>query len=109
MKHAENVPQCALAFARLFEEAGAPEGAYTNLFCSIDQIAKLIEDFRVRGVALTGSERAGTSVGERAGRTLQKVILELGGRSDEHTSELQSLMRISYAAFCLTKTHAQLV
>jgi succinate-semialdehyde dehydrogenase/glutarate-semialdehyde dehydrogenase len=79
MKHAENVPQCALAFARLFEEAGAPEGAYTNLFCSVDQIAKLIEDFRVRGVALTGSERAGTSVGERAGRNLKKVILELGG------------------------------
>jgi succinate-semialdehyde dehydrogenase/glutarate-semialdehyde dehydrogenase len=79
MKHAENVPQCALAFARLFEEAGAPAGAYTNLFCSIDQIGKLIEDFRVRGVALTGSERAGLSVGERAGRNLKKVILELGG------------------------------
>jgi succinate-semialdehyde dehydrogenase/glutarate-semialdehyde dehydrogenase len=79
MKHAENVPQCALAFARLFEEAGAPAGAYTNLFCSIDQIGKLIEDFRVRGVALTGSERAGMSVGERAGRNLKKVILELGG------------------------------
>ncbi|STA79651.1 NAD-dependent succinate-semialdehyde dehydrogenase [Citrobacter koseri] len=79
LKHAENVPQCALAFARLFEEAGAPEGAYTNLFCSIDQIASLIDDFRVRGVVLTGSERAGTSVGERAGRNLKKVILELGG------------------------------
>lgn len=79
MKHAENVPHCALAFAKLFEEAGAPEGAYTNLFCSIDQIASLIDDFRVRGVALTGSERAGTSVGERAGRNLKKAILELGG------------------------------
>ncbi|TXI82869.1 MAG: aldehyde dehydrogenase family protein, partial [Cupriavidus sp.] len=79
MKHAESVPQCALAFARLFEEAGAPEGVYTNLFCSIDQIGKLIDDFRVRGVALTGSERAGTSVGERAGRNLKKAILELGG------------------------------
>ncbi|BCQ28647.1 NAD-dependent succinate-semialdehyde dehydrogenase [Caballeronia sp. EK] len=79
MKHAENVPQCALAFARLFEEAGAPEGVYTNLFCSIDQVAKLVDDFRVRGVALTGSERAGASVGERAGRSLKKVILELGG------------------------------
>ncbi|CAG9207759.1 Succinate-semialdehyde dehydrogenase (NADP(+)) [Paraburkholderia sabiae] len=79
MKHAENVPQCALAFARLFEEAGAPEGVYTNLFCSIDQIAKLIDDFRVRGVALTGSERAGASVGERAGRNMKKAILELGG------------------------------
>lgn len=79
LKHAENVPQCALAFARLLEEAGVPEGAYTNLFCSIDQIARLIEDFRVRGVALTGSERAGASVAERAGRNLKKVILELGG------------------------------
>nr|WP_315591841.1 aldehyde dehydrogenase family protein [uncultured Cupriavidus sp.] len=79
MKHAESVPQCALAFARLFEEAGAPKGVYTNLFCSIDQIGKLIDDFRVRGVALTGSERAGMSVGERAGRNLKKAILELGG------------------------------
>jgi succinate-semialdehyde dehydrogenase / glutarate-semialdehyde dehydrogenase len=78
MKHAPNVPQCALAFARLFEEAGAPVGAYTNLFCSVEQIADLIGDFRVRGVALTGSDRAGISVGERAGRNLKKVILELG-------------------------------
>lgn len=79
MKHAENVPQCALAFARLLEEAGVPEGAYTNLFCSIEQVGRLIDDFRVRGVALTGSERAGSSVGERAGRNLKKAILELGG------------------------------
>jgi succinate-semialdehyde dehydrogenase/glutarate-semialdehyde dehydrogenase len=79
MKHAPNVPHCALAFARLFEEAGAPEGVYTNLFCSVEQAAKLIDDFRVRGVALTGSERAGASVGERAGRNLKKVVLELGG------------------------------
>ncbi|WP_336335692.1 aldehyde dehydrogenase family protein [Pseudomonas putida] len=78
MKHAPNVPQCALAFARLFEEAGAPVGAYTNLFCSVEQVAALIDDFRVRGVALTGSERAGVSVGERAGRNLKKAILELG-------------------------------
>lgn len=79
LKQAENVPQCALAFARLFEEAGAPEGVYTNLFCSIDQISSLIDDFRVRGVTLTGSERAGAAVGERAGRNLKKVVLELGG------------------------------
>ncbi|MFL4907810.1 aldehyde dehydrogenase family protein [Streptomyces sp. MMS24-I2-30] len=79
LKHAESVPQCALAFARLLEEAGAPEGAYTNLFCGIEQIAGLIDDFRVRGVTLTGSERAGTSVGERAGRNLKKAVLELGG------------------------------
>jgi len=79
LKHAESVPRCALAFARLFEEAGAPEGVYTNLFCGIEQIADLVDDFRVRGVTLTGSERAGASVGERAGRNLKKVVLELGG------------------------------
>ncbi|WP_454621194.1 NAD-dependent succinate-semialdehyde dehydrogenase [Bradyrhizobium cenepequi] len=79
VKHAENVPQCALAFARLFEEAGAPEGVYTNLFCSTEQAGRLIDDFRIRGVTLTGGERAGASIAERAGRNLKKVVLELGG------------------------------
>ncbi|CAN7660187.1 NAD-dependent succinate-semialdehyde dehydrogenase [Caballeronia sp. LjRoot34] len=79
IKHAPNVPQCALAFARLFEEAGAPVGAYTNLFATVDQVSALIDDFRVRGVTLTGSERAGAAVAERAGRTLKKAVLELGG------------------------------
>ncbi|RFU24784.1 hypothetical protein B7463_g11555, partial [Scytalidium lignicola] len=79
MKHAPSVPQCALAFARLFEEAGAPQGVYTNLFCSVSQISDLIDDFRVRGVTLTGSELAGSSVAEQAGRKLKKVVLELGG------------------------------
>lgn len=79
MKHAPSVPQCALAFARLFEEAGAPVGVYTNLFCSVEQIGSLIDDFRVRGVTLTGSEMAGASVAERAGRKLKKAVLELGG------------------------------
>lgn len=78
-KHAPSVPQCALAFARLFEEAGAPEGVYTNLFCSVGQVGDLIDDFRVRGVTLTGSEGAGASVAERAGRKLKKAVLELGG------------------------------
>jgi succinate-semialdehyde dehydrogenase/glutarate-semialdehyde dehydrogenase len=79
MKHAPNVPLCALAFAKLFDEAGAPEGAYTNIFCTVDQVGALIDDDRVRGVALTGSERAGMAVAERAGRKLKKAILELGG------------------------------
>ena len=79
LKHAENVPQAALAFARLFEEAGAPAGVYTNIFASIDQVGRVIEDPRVRGVTLTGSERAGAAVAERAGRNLKKVVLELGG------------------------------
>jgi succinate-semialdehyde dehydrogenase / glutarate-semialdehyde dehydrogenase len=79
LKHAENVPQSALAFARLFEEAGAPAGVYTNIFASIDQVGRIIDDPRVRGVTLTGSERAGAAVAERAGRNLKKVVLELGG------------------------------
>lgn len=64
MKHAPNVPQCALAFAELFEQAGAPEGVYTNLFCSLPQVSALIDDFRVRGVTLTGSEQDGAAVAE---------------------------------------------
>ncbi|WP_029921457.1 NAD-dependent succinate-semialdehyde dehydrogenase [Nevskia soli] len=79
IKHAENVPQCALAFARLFEEAGAPEGAFTNVFASIDQAGLVIDDPRVRGVTVTGSERAGAAVAERAGRALKKTVMELGG------------------------------
>jgi succinate-semialdehyde dehydrogenase/glutarate-semialdehyde dehydrogenase len=79
IKHAGNVPQSALAFARLFDEAGAPKGLYTNLFASFDQVARLIDDPRIRGVTLTGSERAGAIVAERAGRNLKKSVMELGG------------------------------
>jgi succinate-semialdehyde dehydrogenase/glutarate-semialdehyde dehydrogenase len=79
IKHAENVPQCALAFARLFADAGAPAGAYTNVFASIDQVGRLIEDPRIAGVTVTGSERAGSAVAERAGRSLKKAVMELGG------------------------------
>jgi succinate-semialdehyde dehydrogenase/glutarate-semialdehyde dehydrogenase len=79
LKHAENVPQSALALARVFEEAGAPAGVYTNLFASIEQIGRVIDDPRVRGVSVTGSERAGAAVAERAGRALKKVVAEMGG------------------------------
>lgn len=79
VKHASNVPQCALAFERLLEEAGAPVGAYTNLFISKDQVAKVIDDARIRAVALTGSEGAGAVVAQRAGQNLKKSTLELGG------------------------------
>jgi succinate-semialdehyde dehydrogenase/glutarate-semialdehyde dehydrogenase len=79
IKHAESVPQCALAFARLFETAGAPAGVYTNVFASIDQIGRVIEDPRIAGVTVTGSERAGAAVAERAGRSLKKAVMELGG------------------------------
>lgn len=79
LKHAESVPQCALAFQRVMEKAGAPRGAYTNVFASIDQVGRAIEDDRVAGVTITGSERAGAAVAERAGRSLKKVVMELGG------------------------------
>jgi succinate-semialdehyde dehydrogenase / glutarate-semialdehyde dehydrogenase len=79
VKHANSVPQSALAFARLFEEVGAPSGIYTNIFASFDQIGRLIDDVRVRGVTVTGSERAGATVAERAGRNLKKSVMELGG------------------------------
>ena len=79
VKHASNVPQCALAFAQVMVDAGAPAGAYTNLFISKDQVAKVIEDPRVRAVALTGSEAAGAIVAAQAGKQLKKSTMELGG------------------------------
>ena len=79
VKHASNVPQCALAFEGLLSDAGAPPGAYTNLFVSKDQIGRIIDDDRVRGIALTGSEGAGAVVAARAGKNLKKTTLELGG------------------------------
>src|SRR4029453_10968976 len=78
-KHASNVPQAAAAFEKLLLEAGAPEGAYTNVYATKDQINLLIDDPRVRGVALTGSEGAGAVVAARAGKNLKKSTLELGG------------------------------
>lgn len=79
VKHASNVPQCALAFERLMEEAKAPPGAYTNVFASKDQVAQIIDDPRIKGVALTGSEAAGAVVAAKAGQNLKKSTMELGG------------------------------
>ncbi|ENZ7342527.1 NAD-dependent succinate-semialdehyde dehydrogenase [Klebsiella aerogenes] len=78
-KHASIVPQCAETFAHLVREAGAPEGAWTNLFISQDQVAKVIADDRVQGVALTGSEKAGGIVASQAAKHIKKATLELGG------------------------------
>jgi succinate-semialdehyde dehydrogenase/glutarate-semialdehyde dehydrogenase len=79
VKHAPGVPQCALAFEAVLQEAGIPEGVYTNLFLSNDQAGSLIDDPRVKGIALTGSERAGETLASRAGRNLKKSTMELGG------------------------------
>lgn len=79
LKHASNVPQCALAIEKLFTDAGAPSGLYTNLFISTDKVDELIADPVIRGVSLTGSEKAGASVAAAAGKNLKKSVLELGG------------------------------
>ena len=79
LKHAGSCPQSALAIEEIFKDAGLPEGVYTNLFLSNDQVAEVIADDRVQGVSLTGSERAGSAVAEVAGRNLKKYVLELGG------------------------------
>jgi succinate-semialdehyde dehydrogenase / glutarate-semialdehyde dehydrogenase len=79
VKHASNVPQCAMALERIFIEAGAPLGLYTNLMVSHEQIIDLIADKRVRGVSLTGSESAGANIATLAGKNIKKSVLELGG------------------------------
>jgi succinate-semialdehyde dehydrogenase/glutarate-semialdehyde dehydrogenase len=79
LKHAPGVPQCAVAFERILKEAGLPEGVYTNLFLSNDQSGALIDDPRVKAIALTGSERAGEALASRAGKNLKKSTMELGG------------------------------
>jgi succinate-semialdehyde dehydrogenase / glutarate-semialdehyde dehydrogenase len=79
LKHAPQCPESAAAMQELFLEAGFPEGAYVNIYATNDQIKDVIADPRVRGVSLTGSERAGSAVAETAGKYLKKVVLELGG------------------------------
>jgi succinate-semialdehyde dehydrogenase/glutarate-semialdehyde dehydrogenase len=79
IKHAANVPQCAIAIEEIFAEAGAPLGLYTNLLISHPQTSKLIADKRIRGVSLTGSEVAGASVAAEAGKNVKRSVLELGG------------------------------
>lgn len=79
LKHAEICPSSSQAVQAIMEEAGVPVGGYTNLYATHDQIATIIADPRVQGVSLTGSERAGSIIGEQAGRHLKKAVLELGG------------------------------
>ncbi len=79
VKHAGIVPQCAIAFEKLLTDAGAPAGLYTNLLISHDQSDAVVDDPRVKGVALTGSVAAGRSVAARAGKNLKPSSMELGG------------------------------
>jgi len=79
VKHAGCVPQCAIAFEKLWLEAGAPAGAYTNLLISHDQVNQVIDDTRIKGVALTGGVDAARGVAARAGQNVKKTTMELGG------------------------------
>jgi succinate-semialdehyde dehydrogenase/glutarate-semialdehyde dehydrogenase len=98
LKHAELNPQCALALEQLFRDAGAPEGVYTNVFLKIPDVEQVIADRRVHGVTLTGSERAGASVAELAGRHLKKSVLELGGSDPFIVLDAEDLGRTVKAA-----------
>lgn len=79
LKHAPNVPRCAISIEELFKAAGFPRDVFKSIFCSNETVARLIESPLVQGVSLTGSDRAGSQVAAVAGRALKKTVLELGG------------------------------
>ncbi|MET7879749.1 NADP-dependent succinic semialdehyde dehydrogenase [Micromonospora profundi] len=79
LKHASNVPQTALLLEDVFRRAGFPEGAFTTLLVGSEAVERILADPRVRAATLTGSEAAGRSIAQIAGRELKKTVLELGG------------------------------
>ncbi|MFZ0197603.1 MAG: NAD-dependent succinate-semialdehyde dehydrogenase [Candidatus Sulfotelmatobacter sp.] len=79
LKHASNVPQCALAIERIFLEAGFPAGAFQTLLIGSQQVDAILNDPRIVAATLTGSEQAGIEVGVSAAKRIKKVVLELGG------------------------------
>jgi len=79
LKHAPQCPESAEAMQQMFDDAGFPGGTFENIYATNEQIEWVIADPRLRGVSVTGSERAGAAVAEIAGRNLKKVVLELGG------------------------------
>ncbi len=104
LKHAQICPASSEVMAEILHSAGVPEDAYINVFASNDQIAEMIADPRVRGVSLTGSERAGASVATTAGKNLKKSVLELGGSDPfivlddgdiENTAKIAAQARLS--------------
>lgn len=79
LKHAPNVPFCALEIEKIFSDYLHNSFVYQNLFIDTDQVANVIENDLIQGISITGSERAGSAVGANAGRNIKKCVLELGG------------------------------
>src|SRR2546430_319662 len=79
LKHASNVPECALAIEEIFRDAGFPEGCFQTLLVGSDKVKKIVEDPRVLAATLTGSDAAGRSLASIAGAVVKKTVLELGG------------------------------
>jgi succinate-semialdehyde dehydrogenase/glutarate-semialdehyde dehydrogenase len=101
LKHASNVPQCALAIEEIFRDAGYPEGCFQTLLIGSEKVKKLVEDPRIAAATLTGSDGAGRSLGSTAGAQLKKTVLELGG-SDPFvvlpSADLQKAVQVAVAA-----------
>lgn len=79
LKHASNVPQCALAIQEIIERSGFPQGVFQTLLVEGSQVLPLLDDSRIKGATLTGSDSAGSALAAAAGKNLKKTVLELGG------------------------------
>ncbi len=101
LKHAPNVPQCALAIEAIFRDCGLPDDVFTNLMIEVEQVAETIASPHVHAVTLTGSEAAGRKVAALAGQHLKKCVLELGG-SDPfivlHDADLELAVNMAVAS-----------